>query len=298
MVPIKARPNRRQRPSPAPTDQDKHTPASPVVVEARALAAPVRPIKRATGSTGTADATECGSVQRSFGSRDAFFQKFIQHAVTAVTAAPRTDVTESKMPLPQPQPPPPHSPAQTTGAVKLDHRSDANLAACPSGDYDSSPDATSDGIKPDKKPQQTVWILMLCLQYVVTSLLMAWFYTRTYRYSARQFKENPALAEFFIRDKDGMKESPETLKLVRLRIERQILTKCLILSLTVMIFYAPFLSYQIQSYAVGAIPFFDLTGLYYTIGVIMIAADVSLTAILVIAFKKEVRDSFAFWKSF
>ncbi|KAJ3202065.1 hypothetical protein HDU82_007622, partial [Entophlyctis luteolus] len=33
--------------------------------------------------------------------------------------------------------------------------------------------ATSDGIKPDKKPQQTVWIVMLCLQYVVTSLLMA-----------------------------------------------------------------------------------------------------------------------------
>ncbi|KAJ3192344.1 hypothetical protein HDU82_003237, partial [Entophlyctis luteolus] len=156
MVPIKARPNRRQRPSPAPTDQDKHTPASPVVVEARALAAPVRPIKRATGSTGTADATECGSVQRSFGSRDAFFQKFIQHAVTAVTAAPRTDVTESKshkiiipsfsgsrprtkilrpskhVSATQPQPPPPHSPAQRTGAVKLDHRSDANLATCPS----------------------------------------------------------------------------------------------------------------------------------------------------------------------
>ncbi|KAJ3207701.1 hypothetical protein HDU83_008695 [Entophlyctis luteolus] len=154
---------------------------------------------------------------------------------------------------------------------------------------------TSDGIKPDNKPQQTVWIVMLCLQYAVTTLLMAWFYTRTYRYSAREFKENPALAEFFLRADDGKKESPETLRLVRLRVERQILTKCLFLSLTVMIFYAPFLTYQIQSYVVGAIPFFDITGIYYVIGVIMIAADVSLTAILVIAFKKEVRDSFAFW---
>ncbi|KAJ3340695.1 hypothetical protein HDU83_006945 [Entophlyctis luteolus] len=154
---------------------------------------------------------------------------------------------------------------------------------------------TSDGIKPDNKPQQTVWITMLCLQYFITSVLMAWFYTRTYRYSARQFRENPALASFFVKSKGDAGDTAEALEIVRLRIERQILTKCLILSLTVMIFYAPFLTYQIQSYVVGAIPFFDLTGLYYVISVLMLAADVSLTAILVILFKKEVREAFMFW---
>ncbi|KAJ3351779.1 hypothetical protein HDU83_008681 [Entophlyctis luteolus] len=160
--------------------------------------------------------------------------------------------------------------------------------------FSTSP--TSDGIKPDNSVQKLVWIVMLSITYGVTSIVMAWFYTRTYRFSARQFAENPALATFFLKDKDGKSDDPETLGLVRIRVEREILTKCLLLSITVMILYAPFYAYQVQSYFVGAIPFFDLTGIYYMIGVILLAADIIVTPLLVFFFKAEIRDALIFWK--
>ncbi|KAJ3203932.1 hypothetical protein HDU82_006201, partial [Entophlyctis luteolus] len=73
--------------------------------------------------------------------------------------------------------------------------------------------ATSDGIKPDDSLQKLVWIVMLSITYGTTSLVMAWFYTRTYRFSSKQFAENPALATFFLKDKDGQTSDPETLGL-------------------------------------------------------------------------------------
>ncbi|KAJ3394405.1 hypothetical protein HDU84_008401 [Entophlyctis sp. JEL0112] len=156
--------------------------------------------------------------------------------------------------------------------------------------------ATSDGIKPDDSLQKLVWIVMLSITYGTTSLVMAWFYTRTYRFSSKQFAENPALATFFLKDKDGQTSDPETLGLVRMRVEREILTKCLLLSLTVMILYAPFYAYQVESFVVGPIPFFDLTGIYYMISVILLAADVIVTPLLVFCFKAEIRDALMFWR--
>ncbi|KAJ3384223.1 hypothetical protein HDU84_003082 [Entophlyctis sp. JEL0112] len=160
--------------------------------------------------------------------------------------------------------------------------------------FSSSP--TSDGIKPDNSPHQTIWLALLCGQYLTTSIVMTWFYVRTYRYSAKQFAENPDLATFFMKDKDGYTDDPEVLELVRLRVEREILTKCVALSATVMVLYAPFLTYQIQSYVVGPIPFFDMTAVYYDISVILVALDVIVTPLLVFFFKREVREAFIFWK--
>ncbi|KAJ3080876.1 hypothetical protein HK100_010032 [Physocladia obscura] len=125
---------------------------------------------------------------------------------------------------------------------------------------------------------------------------MAWFYTRTYRYSSRQFDENPALATFFMKEQDGREDDPEALEIVRLRVERQILTKCLVMSLAVMALYAPFFAYEFQACLTGAIPFFDLTGVYQSLSFLFLAADVLVTPILVFAFKKEVREAVMFWK--
>ncbi|KAJ3005565.1 UNVERIFIED_CONTAM: hypothetical protein HDU68_004566 [Siphonaria sp. JEL0065] len=160
--------------------------------------------------------------------------------------------------------------------------------------FSTSP--TSDGIKPDLEPQRTGWVVVASFVYGMTIFLMGWFYTRTYRYSSRQFDENPALATFFMSERDGTKDDPEILGLVRVRVEREILTKCLLLSLSLVICYAPFFSYQIQSYTVGLIPTFDLTMLYYDIAVILLSADVVITPMLVFFFKKEVRDAIMFWK--
>jgi len=157
---------------------------------------------------------------------------------------------------------------------------------------------TIDGIKPDASTQRLAWVLVASSSYGVTVLLMGWFYTRTYRYSSRQFDENPALATFFMSENDGTSDDPEVLKLVRIRVERQILTKCLLLSLTLVICYAPFFTYQVMSYGAGVNPFpdFDPNGVFYDVGVILLSSDVVFTPLLVFIFKKEVRENLMFWK--
>ncbi|KAJ3124509.1 hypothetical protein HK100_011211 [Physocladia obscura] len=160
--------------------------------------------------------------------------------------------------------------------------------------FTSSP--ISDGIKPDNHLQQTVWLTCISIGYIGTSCIMAWFYSRTYHYSTRQFDENPDLAAFFMKERDGRGDDPEVLRIVRMRVERQILTKCFALSLALMMLYAPFYAYEIQSYIVGAIPFFDLSGTYMSISFLLLSSDVLVTPILVFAFKKEIREAIMFWK--
>ncbi|KAJ3073453.1 hypothetical protein HDU98_001503 [Podochytrium sp. JEL0797] len=131
----------------------------------------------------------------------------------------------------------------------------------------------------------------------MTITLIAWFYTCTYRYSSRQFDENPALATFFVSERDGQnKDDPETLGLVRHRVERQILTKCLMLSVSLLICYAPFFSFEIKSYTYGFLSLFDPTGIIYSISVILLSADVVIPPLLVFLFKKGVREAMMFWQ--
>ncbi|KAJ3291225.1 hypothetical protein BCR33DRAFT_715243 [Rhizoclosmatium globosum] len=159
--------------------------------------------------------------------------------------------------------------------------------------FSTSP--TSDGVKPDLEPQRSAWVAVFSFTYGMTVLLMAWLYTRTYQYSKRQFDENPALATFFMSDRDSMKDDPETLGLVRIRVEREILTRCLLLSLSLVLCYAPFYAYQIQSYRTGVIPTFDLTLAYYDGVAILLSSDCIITPVLVFLFKKEVREAMKFW---
>ncbi|KAJ3357288.1 hypothetical protein HDU83_008101 [Entophlyctis luteolus] len=153
-----------------------------------------------------------------------------------------------------------------------------------------------DGLKPDDRLQQTVWLLLLCSQYLVTSVSMAWLYLRTYRHSARELADNPEIAEFFLkRDGDNSKD-PQILSRMRLKVEKEVLVKCLLLSTVVMVEYAPFLAYEIQSCLDGPIPFFDLSGLYYIIALVLVSLDVITTPLLVFFFNREIRSAFKFWK--
>ncbi|KAJ3076083.1 hypothetical protein HDU98_005775 [Podochytrium sp. JEL0797] len=156
---------------------------------------------------------------------------------------------------------------------------------------------TYDGVKPDSDPQRTTWVVVATFCYGMTIILIVWFYTRTYLFFSRQFDGNPALATFFMSERDSKnKDDPETLGLVRHRVGRQILARCLMLSLSLVICYLPFYSYQIMSYAYGILPLFDPTGIFYSITVILLSADVLITPLLVFLFRKEVREAFMFWK--
>ncbi|KAJ3076082.1 hypothetical protein HDU98_005774 [Podochytrium sp. JEL0797] len=150
---------------------------------------------------------------------------------------------------------------------------------------------TFDGIKPDGDLQRTAWVVVASSYYAMTVTLIASCYFRTYRFYSKKFEEIPELVTVFMSDRDD-KHDPEALELVRNRIERQILARCLMLSLSLVICYAPFYSYQMRSYAYGFLPLFDPTGLYYDCSVIMLAADVVITPLLVFLFRKEVREVF------
>ncbi|KAJ3194155.1 hypothetical protein HDU82_002554 [Entophlyctis luteolus] len=154
----------------------------------------------------------------------------------------------------------------------------------------------SNGIQPDNEPQATVWVIVAIFSYALSLVLTAWFYISTYLYSRRQFQAHPRLVTFLMKERgQEVSDDPETVALVRMSLERQVLIKCIALSSSLVVCYLPLLSLLIATTFVST-QTVDPNGYYYGVGLVFVALDVIVTPLLVFNFKKELRDVFIFWK--
>ncbi|KAJ3351777.1 hypothetical protein HDU83_008679 [Entophlyctis luteolus] len=160
--------------------------------------------------------------------------------------------------------------------------------------FSTSP--ASNGIQPDNEPQATVWVIVAIFSYALSLVLTAWFYISTYLYSRRQFQAHPRLVTFLMKERgQEVSDDPETVALVRMSLERQVLIKCIALSSSLVFCYLPLLSLLIATTFVST-QTVDPNGYYYGVGLVFVALDVIVTPLLVFNFKKELRDVFIFWK--
>ncbi|KAJ3357289.1 hypothetical protein HDU83_008102 [Entophlyctis luteolus] len=114
--------------------------------------------------------------------------------------------------------------------------------------------------------------------------------------SRRQFQAHPRLVTFLMKERgQEVSDDPETVALVRMSLERQVLMKCIALSSSLVICYLPLLSYLILTSFLNA-ESVDPMGYFYGVGLMFVALDVVVTPVLVFNFKKELRDVFIFWK--
>ncbi|KAJ3076084.1 hypothetical protein HDU98_005776 [Podochytrium sp. JEL0797] len=152
------------------------------------------------------------------------------------------------------------------------------------------------GVGPDFALQRTMWISVIITTFVGILLVMIWCYVRTFRYSARQFRENPMMLTFFMKEGDERNNNMETLELIRLRVERTILIKCVLLSISLVICYLPLFIWSVLFVANnGNAAVYDPQGQFFFAGAIMLAVDMVVTPMLVLYFKKEMRETLYFW---
>ncbi|KAJ3044431.1 hypothetical protein HDU99_009921 [Rhizoclosmatium hyalinum] len=152
-------------------------------------------------------------------------------------------------------------------------------------------------MSPRVAPQRTAWACCILITFVGTSLLMTWCYGRTYYLSAKQFRENPMMLSYFMKVGEESQD-PETLGLIRIRLERKILFKCILLSMSLVLCYLPIFVYSmlLWYYNFPLRPSFDVEGQFYMGGAICLAVNMIVSPILVLYFNADLRDVVYFWK--
>ncbi|KAJ3072182.1 hypothetical protein HDU98_004069 [Podochytrium sp. JEL0797] len=150
----------------------------------------------------------------------------------------------------------------------------------------------SDGIQPDLPLQNHVWTITLISAFVSPACFTAWCYTRTYLLSRRQFAQHPKIVKYFSQDKscdtedDATTTDPETLDILRVNLERQILVKCVALSISMLVCYLPLFSYFLVASVARSMEGYDV---WFYGGVVGVAVDGVVTPGLVLYFRRDVR---------
>ncbi|KAJ3235292.1 hypothetical protein HDU81_000643 [Chytriomyces hyalinus] len=139
----------------------------------------------------------------------------------------------------------------------------------------------ADGIRPDYKPQATIWDAIASVGFLGASTGMVALYIATYRFTTRMFDESPRTVAYFVKQPAPVAVTipatsdtstptssphsrtprfelnrlptttasrvldPEQLEHVRIKAEKQLLVNCIIMSAGLIVCYAPIFFYRI-----------------------------------------------------
>ncbi|KAJ3121967.1 hypothetical protein HK100_012174 [Physocladia obscura] len=159
-----------------------------------------------------------------------------------------------------------------------------------------------DQAHPSTKTTLTVWFVNSTIGFIGSLVLTSYFYLPMFCFTSYQLARNPHLTPIFLSDKDieqaeiGVNSlNSALLHTIRLQIERRVFTQCLILSMSLVVYYTPFWIYSFAAVANGGLVPSDPDGTGFWTVSNFLALDVVSTSILVLYFKADVRDKALFW---
>ncbi|KAJ3140356.1 hypothetical protein HK100_010253 [Physocladia obscura] len=154
---------------------------------------------------------------------------------------------------------------------------------------------SSDGFRPSTQPQKAIWFVITGFSYIVTIGCMLSLYIWTFSYCTKQFQRNPNLVAYFLGEHNADAVDKEELRMTRLKLERQILVKSVIISGSLIICYIPFFFYELAGWVAG--PNFDPNAIFYDISIIFLTFDVCVTPSVVLYVRRDLSQAMLFWKN-
>ncbi|KAJ3102971.1 hypothetical protein HK100_004284 [Physocladia obscura] len=140
-----------------------------------------------------------------------------------------------------------------------------------------------------------VWIIISSISFGVASILMTYFYGSAYRFTATQLNLNPRLVTYFLNDADH--NDPEVVHNARMKLERKVLSQCVILSASLIFCYFPFWIYNIVFAVYGGYVPGDDDQIGWSAVLILLSLDVLVTPCLVLALNPDISKKLSFWES-
>ncbi|KAJ3139110.1 hypothetical protein HK100_011875, partial [Physocladia obscura] len=138
------------------------------------------------------------------------------------------------------------------------------------------------------------WIIISSISFGGTSILMAYFYWSSYRFTATQLSLNPRLVTYFLSDAD--QNDPEVVHNARMKLERKVLLQCVILSASLIFCYFPFWIYNIVFAVYGGYVPNDDDLIGWSAVLIVLSLDVLVTPCLIFALNPDIRKNLLFWE--
>ncbi|KAI8617134.1 hypothetical protein BC830DRAFT_131065 [Chytriomyces sp. MP71] len=156
-------------------------------------------------------------------------------------------------------------------------------------------------ISPTSQPQKIIWLSIMSAAWLSTAIFTCWCYYKIYTVASRAFDDRPGFIKFFLKTRQenlaqrGSAEDlvggvdPNEVELVRQKMERQVLLKCILLSFTIILCYAPTIAFEICK----ATP--NWNNPYDSIASVFVGLDTLVTPILILAFSPNLRRTLLFF---